>query len=236
MKEYQTIEIKEENEPLIAIPPEFPRFEPHPYVLAGADYRGISPWQLRQSVVNALQRAQAKLNQVKPGWKLYIFDAYRPNFIQQFMVDLEYLKVAKEENIDPAKATAAQKEFLFTRVYRILAIPSDDPKTPPPHSTGAAVDCTLMDEKGQEVFMGSPIDENSNRSNPDYFTNSDDPAALHANANRVLLNNVMASAGFRRNPTEWWHFSMGDQYAALLERRENPQNKTIARYGRADLI
>jgi D-alanyl-D-alanine dipeptidase len=41
----------------------------------------------------------------------------------------------------------------------------------------------------------------------------------------------MMEAGFRRNPGEWWHFSMGDQMWAWLWNQENLDQKVTARYG-----
>ena len=37
-----------------------------------------------------------------------------------------------------------------------------------------------------------------------------------AQANRRLLYWLMSEAGFANNPTEWWHFSHGDQLWAKL--------------------
>ncbi len=82
-------------------------------------------------------------------------------------------------------------------------------KTPPPHSTGAAVDVTLVDDNKRVVDMGSPIDEMSERSLPDYFANNSVEAQQY-HAHRQLLHNVMLKAGFQRNPREWWHFSLGE--------------------------
>jgi D-alanyl-D-alanine dipeptidase len=80
--------------------------------------------------------------------------------------------------------------------------------------------------------MGSPIDENSDRSNPDYFVERN--PAVHAN--RELLREVMQAAGFRRHPFEWWHFSLGDQMWVWQSRQENPDSQAVACYGRADLL
>ena len=43
-------------------------------------------------------------------------------------------------------------------------------------------------------------------------------------ANRDLLCKVMGFAGFTQLPTEWWHFSYGDQIWAI-------ENNTYAKYG-----
>jgi hypothetical protein len=37
-----------------------------------------------------------------------------------------------------------------------------------------------------------------------------------ARANRKLLGSVLTSAGLVNYPTEWWHWSFGDRYWALI--------------------
>jgi len=92
MKPYRKLPILECGEPLVPIPHDvFVFFEPHPYMQLGATYGStISPWMLRQGVMQALQRAQSRLQQKYPGWKIKLFDAYRPNAVQAFMVEYEF--------------------------------------------------------------------------------------------------------------------------------------------------
>ena len=49
-----------------------------------------------------------------------------------------------------------------------------------------------------------------------------------ARANRRILYWVMAEAGFANNPTEWWHYSWGDQMWAKL------RGEPAALYGACD--
>jgi D-alanyl-D-alanine dipeptidase len=92
----------------------------------------------------------------------------------------------------------------------------------------------LVDENGIAVDMGSPLDENSDRSNPDYFADSRGAAGQRAHVNRMLLFNILAAEGFHRHPAEWWHFSRGDQMAVYAEHND-PLPPEYAIYGRADL-
>ncbi|MFM8443552.1 MAG: M15 family metallopeptidase [Methylococcus sp.] len=231
MKPYRTLPIAECGEPLAAIPAgHFLLTEPPPYAALGAPYDAASPWMLRSGVLEALLLAQQALDDRRPGWRLKIFDAYRPNAVQAFMVNHEFLQLSGGRPVEVV--AEPERTALLERAYRIWAEPSDNPATPPPHSTGAALDLTLADEMGREVSMGSPIDENSDRSNPDYFAGRD--AVVHAN--RQLLREVMTAAGFRRHPFEWWHFSLGDQLWAWQALEENPGCGAIARYGRADRL
>jgi D-alanyl-D-alanine dipeptidase len=119
-------------------------------------------------------------------------------------------------------------------VYRIWAIPSTDPQTPPLHSTGAAFDCTIQNENGNALFMGSPIDENSPRSNPDHYANDPMPEGRMAHENRMFLINLMKAEGFCHHPEEWWHFSIGDQLWAWLERQKHGTDAVRAVYGSAE--
>jgi D-alanyl-D-alanine dipeptidase len=216
MKPYQAISIVESYEPLVDIPTEFTFFQPHMYSLLGAPYAGKSPFSLRQGVLQRLIEAQAYLHELKPNWKIKIFDAYRPIAVQKFMVEHERSRLAKTKGWDVKQLSGEQEEELSTAVLKFWAIPSEDPATPPPHSTGAAIDITLADQTGNEVDMGAPIDEISPRSIPDYFQAIDTVAAQQVNTNRQLLYQCMHKAGFERHPHEWWHFSYGDQLWAWL--------------------
>lgn len=234
IKPYRQVKIEECGEALVRIPEGvFSFITPHPYIKAGAGpfYGQTSPYMLRASILEALVKAQETLTTLRKGWKISIFDAYRPASVQKYMVEQEFRKLALADGLDPDRLTEAQRESIAPRVWRLWAIPSDDPATPPPHSTGAALDCTLSDETGQLVFMGSELDENSDRSNPDYFAAAVDESGRQAHANRTLLNETMQSAGFLRHETEWWHFSQSDQMWAWLMMQQNPALTLTARYG-----
>jgi D-alanyl-D-alanine dipeptidase len=237
MKPYRTIPINDCGEPLVPIPREnFVFFDPPPYMAFGAPYNGASPWMIRSGVLQALLKAQNKLASLRPGWKIMVFDGYRPNAVQAFMVEREFRLQAEAVNLDPTKLSEADQEMLAAKVFRIWGIPSENPATPPPHSTGGAVDITLADASGKEVDMGSIIDENSDRSNPDHFADAKDEAGQQAHANRAFLHDIMKAEGFQRHEVEWWHFSLGDQYWAWNQRQKDPASEAIARYGRADLV
>ena len=233
MRPYHQIPIFECGEPIIAIPLELFAVEsPHPYEKLGAPYGDRSPYYLRQSIIENLLQAQNYLNLLHPNWYIQIFDAYRPIAVQQFMVDYSFAQAVQDRGLTDVELSPNQRQEIWEAVYEIWAVPSLDEKTPPPHSTGAAVDVTLVDDAGQIVNMGSPIDEMSERSHPDYYANSDRPEAQKYHVHRQLLQDVMLKAGFQRNPREWWHFSIGDQMWAWLNNQSNPANPVTACYGR----
>jgi D-alanyl-D-alanine dipeptidase len=233
MKEYRQVPIVECGEPLVAIPEDiFAREIPHPYVKCGAEYGGKSPYYLRSSVLDKLIQAQGYLQQLHPDWRIQIFDAYRPVEVQQYMVDYTFQQTIEGRGLNLSTLSESQIEEIWQDVYQIWAIPSFDPATPPPHSTGAAIDITLVDGNGIAVNMGSPIDEMSPRSQPNYFANALDPEFHAYHHHRQILLQVMNQAGFLRHPGEWWHFSNGDQLWAWLSNRDDPQHPVTAYYGR----
>nr|WP_017305966.1 M15 family metallopeptidase [Spirulina subsalsa] len=233
LKPYQQIPIVECHEPLAPIPREVFVLPPiHPYAALGADYQGRSPYFLRQGVIQALEQAQQALQGEHPQWKILIFDAFRPISVQQFMVDYSFQTLLQQRGLTEAQLSEGEKQDLWQVVYELWALPSSDPATPPPHSTGAALDITLVDAQGNVVDMGSEIDELSARSHPDYYASAQTPPEQTYHQHRQLLHRIMTQAGFRRHPREWWHFSLGDQLWAWLGKQDDPGFDAIARYGR----
>ena len=197
------------GEPLVPLPEDLPRVQPHPYACLGAPYPvGGGPWRLRLAVVRHLLQARAILQATHPGWDLQIFDAWRPIAVQAFMVDhslqTELARATPSQQADPAWRRHVERQVL-----RLWADPSRDPRTPPPHSTGAAVDLTLVKSSGEPVPMGSAIDALGPESRPEHFAGDPQQAAAHQNRRR--LRQAMVAAGFVIHPWEWWHFSFGDQ-------------------------
>ena len=232
MKPYQKIPIEECGEPLVAIPLEHFAVElPHPYEKLGAVYGKRSPYYLRQGVVDALLKAQFFLNKRNPGWHLKIFDAYRPVGVQQFMVDYTFDLIVQKKGLQKEKILPQQKQDIWEEVYQLWAAPSLDFKMPPPHSTGSAVDLTLVNNKGETLDMGGAIDELSPRSIPNYYAASPLLKEQQFHRRRELLNQVMSYGGFHRHPKEWWHFSCGDQLWAWIMNRERMETMLVARYG-----
>lgn len=235
-KPYQGIPIQDNGDRLVAIPGDrLALIQPHPYVILGAPYGDKSPFYLREPVVTALLNAQTHLEQRHPQWRIQIFDAYRPIPVQRFMVDYTFQDLAQQQHLDIDRLSPQATQDLWEQVHQFWAVPSSDPTMPPPHSTGAAVDVTLLDDRGNPIPMGCPIDECSPRAYPDHFAQTSDPQEQTYHHSRLLLRQVMTEAGFRNHPWEWWHFSLGDQLWAWLglpEPREQQSLATVqARYG-----
>jgi D-alanyl-D-alanine dipeptidase len=84
-----------------------------------------------------------------------------------------------------------------------------------PHVAGAAVDLTLVDGNREPLDLGTRIDATPEQSdNACYF--AADGISSEARAHRDLLAAALGRAGLVNYPTEWWHWSYGDRYWALL--------------------
>ncbi|MBM5815483.1 MAG: M15 family metallopeptidase [Cyanobacteria bacterium K_Offshore_surface_m2_239] len=212
---WSSIPILDGREPLLPLPSPLHRLEPHPYASLGAPYGPEAcPFRLRQGVVARLLRAQRLLHDHEPGWRLAIFDAWRPVAVQRFMVAHAVAQTCRERGLDPEGAGPAWEE-VREEVAAFWAPPSEDPATPPPHSTGGAVDLTLAGANGEPLDMGGAIDAIGPVSHPHHHAAAAaaDPASEAArwHRRRRLLADVMIAAGFAQHPGEWWHFSWGDQ-------------------------
>ncbi len=243
MKPYLTVPIQDCGEPLALIDLEGVELvTPHPYEKLGADYQGRSPYVVREGILESLAQAQRALNALKEDYQILVFDAYRPIAVQQFMVDHAFAEILKRDNLSRGQLSGEQIEKIYEEVYGIWAIPSSDPLTPPPHSTGAALDITLLDETGKPLDMGGEIDELSPRSQPNYYQHITPENPEQAEEYKIyqqrrnLLNHVMEFAGFLRHPGEWWHFSRGDQLWAWQYNQRHPDDQQIAYYGRVEGI
>lgn len=203
---------------------------PHPYMAARAPYGEASPFYLRAGVVERLTRAQSLLDAKLPGATLRIYDGYRPAAVQLYMRTVCYEEEAKKLGFWDKDLTQEQDSQVWKMVDCLWARPSTDPNLPTPHSTGAAVDLTIFDRRGNELAMGSKLDDTSPQILPSHFDGQSGYAAAEFSYNRELLRSVMEAVGFHRLSHEWWHFSYGDQYWAMIEFFKTGV-KTSATYG-----
>ena len=210
MRPWSLIPIAECGEPMQELPPALLRMEPHPYMALGAAYGASgTPFQLRLGVVQRLLDAQQQLIVHDPSLRLSIFDAWRPIAVQAFMVDHSIAELCRERGVEVRSGNAFDQ--VVADVGRFWAAPSRDPMTPPPHSTGAAVDLTLSSSDGTPLAMGGEIDAIGAVSEPQHYAGRDDSNARRWHQRRQLLAEVMGAAGFAQHPNEWWHYSFGDQ-------------------------
>ncbi|MCE4557327.1 M15 family metallopeptidase [Pelomonas cellulosilytica] len=159
-------------------------------------YAGIDCAWLRREAAAALEQAAAWLQDRRPGYRLRVLDALRPQRVQQRLWD----------------------ELQGTPLTLYLAHPDRGSI----HSFGMAVDLTLLDPQGREVDMGSGFDEMTLASHPDHEAEHLALGVLTAQqlVERGWLRAAMREAGFHGIATEWWHFDFGDRVAV---RRDLPR-------------
>lgn len=159
-------------------------------------YAGIDCHWLRREAAEALEHAAAWLQARRPGYRLLVLDALRPQRVQQRLWD----------------------ELQGTPLTLYLA----PPERGSIHSYGMAVDLTLLDPAGREVDMGSGFDEMTLASHPDHEAEHLAQGLLSAQhlTERGWLRAAMREAGFHGITTEWWHFDFGDRVAV---RRDLPR-------------
>jgi D-alanyl-D-alanine dipeptidase len=159
-------------------------------------YHRINKAYLQKDVATRLSACQDFLNQIKPGFKLLIYDAVRPVSVQQKMWD------------------ALDSIPLKERVKFV-----SNPKNRSLHNFGAAVDLTICNEKGEILDMGAGYDDIRKIAYPkleSYFLNTGELKPFQVE-NRELLRKVMQKEGFRNIPTEWWHFNACSRKQAILK-------------------
>ena len=152
-------------------------------------YGGMEKAYLLPEPAVMLGKAQENLSAEHPGYKLLVLDGARPVSVQEHMFNW-----AKNKYPDPTKYVADPNEHGW-------------------HNFGAAVDVTILDDKGKPLDMGTEFDDfgpKAHIDNEDKLVSQGD-LTEEQRKNRVLLRNIMRAVGFDTFPTEWWHFQKFDK-------------------------
>lgn len=156
---------------------------------------------LSEEAARALIGVQDDLERLNKGYRLRIFDAYRPTrAVEDFMawaqepLDLEKKKIFFPEH---------DKYQLFEIGY-IAAVNST-------HSRGSTVDLTITVPANnflgfEELEMGTIFDFFGTKSHTICSDISE-----KAKNNRKFLNSLMEARGFENYPKEWWHFTLKNE-------------------------
>lgn len=149
-------------------------------------YPKIAKAYLREGTAEKLLNANEEL--YKLGYRIKVFDAYRP---------YRYQKLLREAAHD-----------INPKTEGYIA----DPKYGSHHNRGASVDITLTDLEGRELPMPTGYDHFGKEASINYTGCTEEEKK-----NRELLGKVMENNGFRRINSEWWHFDDTDylDYALL---------------------
>jgi len=150
-------------------------------------YGDLTHAYLQPEMAKRLSKASTLLRQAKPGYKLLVYDAARPNSAQYKLWD-----ALDDLNIPPRQKT------------QYVA----DPKIGSNHNFGCAIDLTVVDEKGIPLDMGTKYDFFGPLAYPRSEQEMLKQGKLTAKqiANRNILRKAMVQSGFTVNTTEWWHF------------------------------
>ncbi|WP_371673612.1 M15 family metallopeptidase [Streptomyces sp. NBC_00289] len=159
-----------------------------------------------------LRRLLAAQRMLPSGTRFLVVEGYRPPELQRRYFE-EY-----------ATALRAGHPGLPPSDIRELASAYISPPEVAPHVSGGAVDLTLCRDDGTELPLGTDVNATPEESGGACRTAAPRISA-EARANRQVMERVLEAVGFVNYPTEWWHWSYGERYWAVL--RQAP----AARYG-----
>lgn len=149
-------------------------------------YDTLQKCYLQKEVAERLSKCQKYLDSIRPGYKLKVFDGVRPLQVQSEMWN-------------------ALDSIPRMRRGKFVS----NPMKGSVHNFGAAVDLTIVDDKGKELDMGAGYDDFREIAFPKFehqFLNSGELSKKQVE-NRKFLRKVMSHQQFRNIPSEWWHFN-----------------------------
>jgi len=154
-------------------------------------YKAPKAYMTKDALI-ALSEAAQELR--KQGYRLLIWDAYRPQkAVDNFVVWINDSKYTGDKDFYPD----LQKSDLVDGGY--IATKSS-------HTRGSTVDLTLIKKDGSYVDMGGTFDLFSEISRPDYIK-----LTRKQKQNRKILYDAMIKAGFEGIDSEWWHFTLKNE-------------------------
>ncbi len=160
--------------------------------------------------------------------ELYVNEGYRSPELQHTLYHEVFPRLIRSEYPDYIE------EQIAARRDQLIAAPEEEQDgSPSPHSTGAAVDIVLRYAHPElsyvpkaQIPMGRGSTAVSTLATPDYFEihqgKGGDTNDEQHQRNRRIFYWVMRGAltyddsGLVVNPSEWWHWSYGDQLWASL--------------------
>ena len=169
-----------------------------PLVALGA-HLGPARALVRAGLAARLDRAALEL---PDGIHLRVVEGHRDAAVQQAIITRYAAEVcAARPGVGPREL-----HELTSRFVAPLAVA--------PHVAGAAVDLTLVDAAATSSTWAPRRRHPGAVAGRCYLASTAISAA--ARARRDLLAGVLDGAGLVNYPTEWWHWSYGDRYWALL--------------------
>ena len=159
----------------------------------------------RQRVIEKLLKLQEQFK----GLRFKIWDPWRSRVVQGNIYQKYWNELAGAHR-------DWDEEKLKIEVGKFVTAPSN-PNRIPPHSTGGAIDLTLVGPDGVELDMGTGFDHFGPEAASDYFEAGGRDQKIRNN--RRLLREAMLSQDFRADSDEWWHYDFGNQLWAAEKGR-----------------
>ena len=132
----------------------------------------------------------------KKGYRLKIYDAYRP----QRAVS-HFVRWAKDFT------DTRMKSYFYPELEKNVLFPLGYIAEHSGHSRGSTVDLTLFDKTTEkEADMCGTFDFFGKLSHPDYKK-----ITKKQYRNRMILREAMLARGFKPLAEEWWHFTLKDE-------------------------
>jgi len=160
---------------------------------------------VRASVARMLDEATRNLPK---GIHLAIVEGWRAPLIQERMYQGACDRVRKQ--------FPHYSEVQVRRVANTYTAPLNK-KVPPPHSTGGAVDVFLVDDAGNFLNHTHPLDRHDMKG----FAFASRYISEYAKRLRRILADALLPTGLTNYPSEYWHWSYGDQGWAYRGGHEN---------------
>lgn len=195
-KDYEVVEFHNEIHPRIQVNPMYFKlnFSPVPTIFG------------RFAVLNRILNA---LEFIPKDYGLVIWDVYRPRAVQG-----KLFQWMREEICKKFPTLSEEENYLEAKKY--ISPPSGvGDEYCPPHLSGGAIDLSLYElASGQQLEMGTPFDDCSERAHSDYFDlkiqlSSEEKMIKER---RQLLRAAMNKVGFTSYQYEWWHFDLGNLF------------------------
>jgi D-alanyl-D-alanine dipeptidase len=153
----------------------------------------------RPTLVKALVRARTYLPK---GYNFKVWDCQRPRYVQLAMI----ASFRRRLKLQHPRATPQQISKMVTQFAAkpLVHVPRFDT-----HRHGGAIDLTIVDRRGNELYMGTDHDDLTVKAAAAYYEGKPklSPPELEARRNRRILVRVMKRAGFENYAPEWWHWS-----------------------------
>ena len=168
---------------------------------------------LSKQAAEALKKVSDEV--VSQGYRLKIYDAYRPQVAVDHFVrwaaDLSATEMKTYFYPDLDKSVLFEQEYIYERSG---------------HTRGSTVDLTLFDmQTEKELDMGGTFDWFGPESHPDFCGNPETGEYTGDNSksptgrsitpeqfeHRMILRRAMLNHGFKALDSEWWHFTLKDE-------------------------